>query len=189
MTLLPASRQLDCPLPQHELLSLRLSDLRVLRVEPAQTPAPEALPPQPLGPLVWELALRGARSELLPEIAGVAAYRVNPGVSLQMLDLSGTLAHAVMRLRRQPTVPSAVHRPRADHQKRTSRPALTGPALSPRSGARASPSRSVDAAAARAKLARVGEGRPLPSDSVVPRQRHPSAGATWVRTASIRWAL
>jgi hypothetical protein len=103
LTLLPSSRQLDCPLQLQELLALRLSDLRVLRVEPARALAPEGLPPQPLGPLLWELALRGARSELLPEIGGNAAYRVNPGADLGLLDMGGSLAQAVQRLRKLPT--------------------------------------------------------------------------------------
>ncbi len=105
LTLLPASRQVDCPLSLPQLLKLRLSDLRVLRVEPARPPVPGGEPavPQPMGPLVWELALRGARAALLPEIAGVAAYRVNPGADLASLDLGGTLANAVQRLRQQPT--------------------------------------------------------------------------------------
>ncbi len=109
LTLLPASRQVACPLTLPQLLKLRLSDLRVLRVEPAHPPeqggehghGPALL--QPMGPLVWELALRGARAELLPEIAGVAAYRVNPGASLLTLDLGGSLSAAVQRLRQQPT--------------------------------------------------------------------------------------
>jgi hypothetical protein len=33
----------------------------------------------PLGPLLWELSLRGSRDELLPEIAGQAAYRITLG--------------------------------------------------------------------------------------------------------------
>jgi hypothetical protein len=57
----------------------------------------------PLAPLLWELALRGARAELLPEIAGQAAYRISPGVNLRALDLSGSLAVAVSRLRRETT--------------------------------------------------------------------------------------
>lgn len=53
----------------------------------------------PLGVLLWELALRGAREDLLPEIAGIAAYRVAPGTDLGALDLSGSMAAAVATLR------------------------------------------------------------------------------------------
>lgn len=116
LTVLPVSRELLCPVPLPLLLGLRLPELRVIRVEPAPSPSPSAsappsskpdtgeLKPQPLGPLLWELALRGARGKLLPEIAGIASYRVSPGADLANIDLSGSLSHAVMRLRLQ-TVP------------------------------------------------------------------------------------
>ena len=53
-------------------------------------------------PLLWELALRGARETLLPEIAGPAAYRVAPGSALHRLGLSGSLQAAVEQLRQRP---------------------------------------------------------------------------------------
>ena len=107
----PQQRELRSPLTLTQLLALRLPDLRVLRVEPAApggVPAaspygePHCDPPQnaPLGVVLWELALRGARGALLPEIAGPAAYRVAPGADLEGLALEGTLATAVDRLRR-----------------------------------------------------------------------------------------
>ena len=105
----PRERQLLTPLPLQQLLALRLPDLRVLRVEPAppadQPPLADAEPQvlEPLPLLLWELALRGARDALLPEISGVAAYRVTPGTSLAALDLVGSLAAAVARLREQTT--------------------------------------------------------------------------------------
>ena len=101
VTLLPGARQLVCALPLRQLLGLRLSELRVLRVEPARHALPGDPEPQPLSPFVWELALRGARAQLLPEIAGAAAYRANPGLDLSALPASGSLAHAVQQLRRQ----------------------------------------------------------------------------------------
>jgi len=101
ITLLPSARQLVCALPLRQLLGLRLSELRVLRVEPARQAHPGDPAPQPLGPFIWELALRGSRAQLLPEIAGAAAYRANPGVDLSALPPSGTLTHAVQQLRRQ----------------------------------------------------------------------------------------
>ena len=55
-----------------------------------------------LSPLLWELALRGARETLLPEIAGPAAYRVAPGSALHRLGLSGSLQAAVEQLRQRP---------------------------------------------------------------------------------------
>jgi len=105
LQVLPASRQVFSPLTAPQLLGLRLPALHVLRVEPAPDAGdadPEGVA-QALGPLLWELALRGARGELLPEIAGVATYRVTPGADLDGLDLAGTLAAAVQRLRMQTT--------------------------------------------------------------------------------------
>jgi hypothetical protein len=110
LTIWPAERQAQSALPLAQLLELRLPELRVLRVEPAparaadgsESPSAEQAP-EPLAPLLWELALRGSRASLLPEIAGVAAYRAVPGTDLQQLDLTGSLAAAVARLRQQPT--------------------------------------------------------------------------------------
>jgi hypothetical protein len=101
LAVLPGPRQLHSPLPLQRLLQLRLPDLRVLRVQPApRTEAAEGCT-EPLGPWLWELALRGSREALLPEIGGVAAYRVAPGADLRVLDLRGSLAAAVARLREQ----------------------------------------------------------------------------------------
>ncbi len=108
----PEERAVRGPLPLAQLLALRLPDLRVLRVEPApardaasEADVAAAPPPrlEPLAPLLWELALRGSRATLLPEIAGVAAYRVAPGADLRQLDLAGSLGAAVARLRQQAT--------------------------------------------------------------------------------------
>jgi hypothetical protein len=94
----------------HELLGPRLSDLQVLHVEPALLRTPghpvaglvdDAERYHPLAPVTWELALRGARDELLPEIAGQAAYRVAPGLNLRELSLGGALQAAVRRLQRE----------------------------------------------------------------------------------------
>ena len=102
--MLPTSRQVHSPLKHPQWLALRLPDLRVPRVlqmEPARAPDADTPTPQPqaLAPLLRELALRGARVDLLPEIAGIATYRVGPGADLRTLDLGGTVAAAVARLR------------------------------------------------------------------------------------------
>lgn len=103
----PVARQLFSAVPTAQLLALRFSELRVLSVE-AAAPADDGAAPGadatlahtvPLAPLLWELALRGGRNELLPEIAGIVAYRVMPGADLHLLNLAGTLASAVTRLR------------------------------------------------------------------------------------------
>ena len=103
VTVRPTEKQLLSPLSLAELLALRLPDLRVLRVEPAPAKASVGLHVARLSPLLWELALRGSREALLPEIAGVAAYRVAPGADLSALDLIGSMAAAVGRLRQQAT--------------------------------------------------------------------------------------
>ena len=112
LTVFPREGQVHCPLPIAQLLDARLVDMRVLHIEPAQLGVTDGRDPPPVGdpqhyaalaPLLWELALRGSREDLLPEIAGVAAYRVAPGADLSALALSGTLAAAVSRLQRDTT--------------------------------------------------------------------------------------
>lgn len=110
LTVFAADGSLHCTLPLQQLLALELGDLRVLHVEPARLRplssgetdrVGEAGDYAALSPLLWELALRGARETLLPEIAGPAAYRVAPGSALQRLGLSGSLQAAVERLRQR----------------------------------------------------------------------------------------
>ena len=113
LTVFPSEGLLHMPLPFERFLELRLDDLRVLSYE-APTMRPPGPPRHglarlipsdaplllPLAPLLWELALRGSRDDLLPEIAGSAAYRIAPGLDLKLLKLTGTLAAAAERLQR-----------------------------------------------------------------------------------------
>jgi len=110
LTLFPVEHLAHCPMPMAQFLALPLGELSVLHVEPALLRPPgdrivamvgELHHYGPLAPLLWELALRGSRDELLPEIAGPAAYRISPGLNLRILDLSGTIATAVGRLKRE----------------------------------------------------------------------------------------
>jgi hypothetical protein len=112
LTVFPTERLVHCPMRMDQLLDTRLTELRVMHVEPAVLKAPghhdTALVADPalyapLGPLLWELALRGAREDLLPEISGMAAYRIAPGVDLRGMHLNGTMAAAVVRLKRATT--------------------------------------------------------------------------------------
>lgn len=112
LTLFPAPGLAHSPLPFGELLGLRLNALTVMHVEPAMRapPAPgeagqagDASLCGPLNLLAWALALRGARDSLLPELAGNAAYRLTPAVDLRPLALTGSLAAAMVRLRRETT--------------------------------------------------------------------------------------
>jgi hypothetical protein len=112
LTVFPQERLVHCPVPIELVLAGRVADLAVMHVEPAQLRAPTphgqvprsgaapAVECSPLAPFLWELALRGGREELLPEIAGLAAYRVSPGLDLAALKLHGSLEAAARRLRR-----------------------------------------------------------------------------------------
>ena len=115
LTVFPHQRQVHCPLPIDDLLAPRDPELQVMHVEPALVTAPDAeqdasdedsafgyadLNFHPLGPVLWELALNGGRSELLPEIAGPAVYRVSLGLELGAMRMTGTMMAAVYRLRR-----------------------------------------------------------------------------------------
>lgn len=110
LTLFPRQRLAHCPLPLPELLQLPLQSLQVLHVEPAVVRPPGD--PQrglvkalhlyhPLPVLSWEFALRGAREQLLPEIAGYAAYRASAVLDLRSLPMSQPLRQCVRRLQRE----------------------------------------------------------------------------------------
>lgn len=110
----PRERELLAPVALERLLALKLPDMRVLRVEPAppelaDPKRAEALEPPlrhraSLNPLLWELALRGTREALLPEIDGAVAYRVAPGTDFGDLELEGSLADGVARLKHRTTL-------------------------------------------------------------------------------------
>lgn len=109
LTVFPAERLVYCPLPMPQLVADPLR-LRVLHVEPALLQPPgheetglvgEPRLHSPLAPLLWELAMRGGRTELLPEIAGPAVYRVAPGLQLRGLPVPADLLAATYRLRRE----------------------------------------------------------------------------------------
>ncbi|MFO1328252.1 MAG: hypothetical protein U1F56_12910 [Rubrivivax sp.] len=112
LTVFPVHRLVHCQLPMEQFFELQLTDLEVMRVEKAaaevpdlQTLARSSVQPHyaPLGKLLWELSLRGARDELLPEISGQAAYRITPTLDLSTLELTGSLASACEKLKRQTT--------------------------------------------------------------------------------------
>jgi hypothetical protein len=110
LTLFPLARLAHCPVPMRELLDGNLAQLVVLRVEPAALGVPGDGEGgvvaarhlyQPLGPITWDFAMRGSREQLLPEIAGVAAYRMAAGTLLRDVPLSASLRAAVHRLQRR----------------------------------------------------------------------------------------
>jgi hypothetical protein len=110
LTVFAQERLVHCPVPMEELVGKHLLDLRVMHVEPALLcpPGDEQASlvgaghlHHPLAPLLWELAMRGLRRDLLPEIAGPAVYRVAPGLDIASLPTRGALPAAVQRLTRQ----------------------------------------------------------------------------------------
>ncbi|MBP6898784.1 MAG: hypothetical protein KBC73_01785 [Burkholderiaceae bacterium] len=119
LAIYPLQRLAHCTVPLDDLLARHLHRLQVLQVQPAR----ERLPVDagltgirlaadasgseasrsgtvPLAPVLWAVALYGSRSALLPELAGQAAYRVAPGVSLGALGMPAAMATVITRLRR-----------------------------------------------------------------------------------------
>ena len=112
LTVFPQERLVHCPMEMDELLERHLPELRVMHIEPAILRPPgdperaligETRLHHPLTPLLWALALRGPRRELLPEIAGPAVYRVSPAIDIDALPVAGAIRAAIQRLRQQAT--------------------------------------------------------------------------------------
>ena len=109
LTAFPIDKLAHCASPLAEFMAGDLGQLKVLQVEPARVerPGPARLAADTAGhygalaTLMWEIALRGSRDTLLPELAGRAAFRIAPGVVLHGLRIPGAMANAITRLRRQ----------------------------------------------------------------------------------------
>lgn len=111
LSVFPNDGMVHCQQPVAEFLAGDLARVQVLTVQPALSRPPrdaallarmgDTLGYAPLGPVLWAVALTGARSALLPELAGQAAYRVAPGVNLGGLAMPSVLSACVARLRRQ----------------------------------------------------------------------------------------
>ena len=103
LTVFPVEHLVHCPMPMAQFLALPLGELSVLHVEPALLRPPgdrvQAMVGEPqhysaLGPVLWELALRGPRARAaardrrpggLPHLAGAEPARARP----QRLDGRG----------------------------------------------------------------------------------------------------
>ncbi len=125
LTVFPLERLVYSPLPMDALLSNSASEMRVIHVEISTLQSPslsDNSSPQnqfyPLLPLLWNLAMRGGRDTVLPEIAGQVAYRVAPSVNLTPLVIKKkVLLNTVNRLRREATsLRSLAQWPGMDHQ-------------------------------------------------------------------------
>jgi hypothetical protein len=109
LTVFPIDKLAHSPMPMAEFMAGELAALKVLQVEPAriERPGPRRLSADihgqfgAMGALMWEIALRGSRTTLLPELAGQAAYRIAPGLVLHGLRVPGAMANCILRLRRQ----------------------------------------------------------------------------------------
>jgi hypothetical protein len=110
LTVFPQEQLIHCSMSMVELMARHLADLRVLHVEASWITPPGTTEMMlagknpllhPLPPFAWELAIRGARRELLPEIGGTAAYRVAPGTDFSRLPIRGPLLASLTRLRHQ----------------------------------------------------------------------------------------
>ena len=110
ITVFPLERMLHCPVDVQGLLERHASHMLVMLVEPATLRLPDDQERllvgdpghyHPLNPVLWQLALRGSRRELLPEIVGPAVYRVSPAFELGALPTNGVLRSTIERLRRQ----------------------------------------------------------------------------------------
>ena len=82
-----------------------LARIKLLRVEP-DADAKALLEGRAhigsLRPLLWHLALRGAQSQLLPEIAGPVRCRLALGISLNGLPINGMTRRLVERMKSAP---------------------------------------------------------------------------------------
>lgn len=109
LTVFPRQKLAHCSLTLDGWKRIPLARLHVERVEPArrEPPASETKLTShhfALEPMLWDLALNGSRSDLLPEIEGSVGYRISPAADLSALrqsDMGATLAAAVSRLRRE----------------------------------------------------------------------------------------
>jgi hypothetical protein len=110
LTVFPRERLVHSPIGLQDLLEQRPTELRVMHVEPAVVRPPGDEESSLIGddshyhslrPVLWELALRGSRGTLLPEIAGPVVYRVALGLDLGQLRTNGALLTAVQRLQRK----------------------------------------------------------------------------------------
>ena len=107
ISVFPQRQCIHCPLPLSALGNDALRAMSVLHVEPTllTPPGQSQLAGQqasdlysPLAPWLWEFAWHGARCELLPAIAGPAAYRIAPTMAWSRWPMDHDLLSAVQRL-------------------------------------------------------------------------------------------
>lgn len=110
ITLFPLQMLYHSPREMAASSAERLDDLKLINVEPPGVRPPghwmyervgQATHYRPLLQLLWLVALRGPRRELLHEVGGTAAYRAIKDPATENLTAPGALGPAVQRLRRE----------------------------------------------------------------------------------------
>jgi hypothetical protein len=94
-----------CALQHGDLFRLRLVHVKPeVPLEPHEIRSDPGSPTRfsPLGPLLWMLAMHGSTSELLPEIAGPARYRLSAGLSLAGLPIDNKALTLLEKMRHRP---------------------------------------------------------------------------------------
>lgn len=110
LTVFPAQMLVHAPRDLIEDAAADLADLKLVTVEPPGVRPPglwmdervgQARHYRDLTPLLWAVALRGPRRELLAEIGGTAAFRALRNPAQHGLPAPGALGGAVERLHRE----------------------------------------------------------------------------------------
>lgn len=118
LTLFPEHQRVHCASDFVSATAQGLDGLKLLAVEPPGVRPPgdwrndlltEGQHYRPLAPLLWRLALRGPRAELLGEIGGPVAYRAVQREG-EPLTAPGALGPAVTRLRKDAATLAQVER-------------------------------------------------------------------------------
>jgi hypothetical protein len=105
LSVFPREQQFYCNVDVCALGADEMSQLRLVYVSPvlatkSRDLADMGLPHvRSLATLLWQVALHGARDELLPEIAGTVRYRLAPGVPLRALPMDSWILPVLHRLR------------------------------------------------------------------------------------------
>lgn len=111
LTIFPIERLFHSPAEPGAYLLDRLGILKVLRVEhailrPPGDPEKRLVAPldcyYPIGPLLWAMAMRGSRTDLLPEIGGIACYRVTPSLDVRSVPMEPLHRALIRNMREQP---------------------------------------------------------------------------------------
>jgi hypothetical protein len=110
LSVFPREQLFECATNLHALAHGDLFRLRLVHVEPEVPLEPHELrcdsasPTRftPLAPLLWMIAMHGSTSDLLPELAGPARYRLSAGLSLAGLPVDNMTLPLLEKMRNRP---------------------------------------------------------------------------------------